>query len=1441
MLAEPSRLRHALEPTELAPDLDAPVVPVLLDDDQPENATALTCYTTPVSDGQVTTSAAIQAGRGASDHLERASQGDLLSPPDFRIPRALDEQLCRRSVGEAGISIGSDPNQAEPLVALALVLGGGVREIDLRGIVWGGENDAHPHAIDPVIPVLYKHIKRPVNAVRPTEELAEWLKPSLEVLAWPLPNSVHGLLLRLAKGAPRPGDSVLPLLAGSINAPYRLQDVIGQVMPELQLGALAPRLALASELARALGSEMAQLSLADTFSLSAIPAYYSAMSEAELVEFLAKAQSRRFGEHVNPRVKRAGYIGSRLVLTDPAARLWSARVRESLRTEANKSAGPLDQWRMHRDHLAAVLCSATGHRPENALGNIFLSDVIPEYGLIILQDKQVDALRASRIAATGRLWLAELRRYLDRLIKVSIELAGEPAGELAASILRCEAPLMTVPTPAGGVSPMTAAVLRACMPPELRSVDNFFRHRLNQCLQVRRVDPELRHAQLGWVVSPAHFTADLSPRAPIDLGRELGPVIDDLLVADGWYPLSTRKTRWTWDGVPMPDPVDWDAGFASHKRQHEEEIKRIRLQLRERWKQYESPVMIRLGAAIQELSPLLRLDLEKRALVPVNELMKAQIEMGADHHALICDRVRQGDQDPSSALEAVVARILLYRLARRARETGLIKGPIPSRPYLTTTSDPSPFLPRLGIAVRQAEAIRRDLVERAGQNKVRDLGPLTVWSILAFSMYRRLPWAMAATTAARGGMRAAARAQVIRIPSIVEGVEVPMVFGALPATLLARRKQHAPTARSPTTEALEGWALSHLSRSVRWADTGAAIKHLESALAAAAHIELSGIERLLLRSQSRTAAESSIRCIARDDGWPVRTANAVAQQGGSGDSRRQPTLVEAGASVEQSAGHQVVRRSAYASYVGLLNKRKFGQTCASKSPKGKNKASDGKHGWRDALRKALIKLREEVSSDPSLATLIDYSLDHLRYGSEAGNKLTQNSLQREITQIGWPLLALLADRNFPSLTAEELRKLYQDVLFSKSDESRAYAFEELQRLHRYLVRMHACPQVDMAALAAIAGSRKQSVDPGLLTPAELELTYQMLVLDYEQEKVRADASPDFLRLAVLRRILYLILEASGIRPGSAYGLTLADLHFFGERGDFVHVRVSGEFGEAKTRTSIGFVPLESVLWNSNREWVLAWLQEQRASIPDGNWTGLPLFSMKLGQRVRVHDHHITDRINQLLKWASGSHKAHCYWLRKVRISNRFHALQQRQDVYASDVHGMMAISGQALIQTPIASYINDPASLLFADLRASAKTPRAALLAGSGLSSGPLDMAWSRSSGDGDGATRISILLDRLCVMPMAPDEQFLTDPPALRRFKPFLPVHVDAYARAMHRCKNRVEAILEAGITDQQAIRLDEGAHALLLRRGCAPWKLREQLSMSSTMEVPRLFAGVD
>lgn len=1426
MLADPKRLRHALEPRVLAPQLDDPQIVLAPEPGEDESGLVLACTNVPAPTGEEDTSTVCRAARAASAQLERASIGDLMAPAALRLPEQIDERLCRRVVAEAAAHLDAESPDAESYVALALALAGGIREIDLQDVVWADKGSGASLGVDQNAPVLYRPIRRPAHGIQPPRSIG--LEPAAETFAWPLPRSVHALLLRIP-GDKSLGQAVLPEQGNTPVPRYRLRDVIAHLLPTTNVGALAPRMTLACRIAEKLGPEMAQLAMGDTFGMPFVPAYYSALPEEQLAGVIADILSRRFGESVPVPTGRSGYIGSRLVLTGTTAKAWPGLLKKALGQARRQTVDMLGQWHAHRDSLAAALCSATGHRPENALGRIFLGDVIPEYGLIVLQDKQVDALRAARIAATGRLWLSDLRRFLDRLIEIAASQSDQPAGQLAAAILANEQPLFAVPSADGAPVTMTAAALREGMPAELQQVDNFYRHRLNQSLLARRVDPELRHAQLGWVVSPAHLNADVSPRSPIDLANLLGPVIDEVLVADGWYERSTRKIRWTWEGVPMPPPMDWDAAFSTQKREHEQRLKEINQKLRERWKALEGPVLARMAAAVQQLCPLLRLDLEKNYLERTRATSGA-VELSADQHALICDQVRQGDEQTDAALQAVMTRILLYRLVRRARERGIVKGPIPGRPYLSFTSEPSPFVPNLGVAVRHAHAIREGLEARARMGAARDLGHLTVWSVVALSGYRRLQWAQAAARSARLAIRAGSSRHVLRLPVAVDGGLVHMIFSGVPAALLVRRKKTAPTAPAPSITALGSWIVSHLDAVESWGgEPDEVAAKVESALVAAGRVELSGIERRFLQTADLPAASDvPERCVADDDHWPVRTAIAAQE---TTRRRLAPTLQAPAPEAIQGAS-----RKDYLRYASLLNRRSLGRQRARAASNPK-KASDGHGGWRRALRAALEKLREEVSTQVNLVVLIGYTLDHLRHGSEDGHRLQHNSLRREVTSFGWTLLSQLGVRSLLTLDADDLVRLYREILLSKAPAARAEVLKELGRFQRFILRMHGCPAVDMGQFAVLTNGRTRGGEPGLITDAERRAVLEQLQRDYQEEAARVDSSPEFLRIAELRVVLFLLLEASGIRPGSAQGVTVGDVHLLGDGADFVHVR-RGDFGEAKTKTSLGFAPLVGSIWAENRQWLEQWLQAQAKADPTAEKKS-PLFAVQPGQMRRVREYHLAERINTLMKWATGTDRAHCYWLRKQRITSRFKALAQAGNASARDAYGVQIASGHAGIGVTVKRYINDPAAVLFPGIHKMCDASRSLMLSLSGLKAGPLDAAWNRAGAD--GLDRVAILLDRLGDLPAGRPAELRAPPPAVRRSGHLEPMHVDAYARARQRRRTQTEAAFEAGISSIQAAMLDVAAEDLLIRRGCAPWRLSKQIRAGGVLAPARRLHGTE
>jgi len=1413
-----SRLRDSISLPFLAPDIDSPSIPVDNSDTTPDDAsevqTAIVLPTIPDEGDRY------DVPRACAAALLRASQGDLLAPGDFRVPDPLVANLATRAVEQAErLHVAGRADEAEPMLALALALATGIRESDLRKVRWGDSKSLALLAIDPGMPVLHRLVFQPPNAFRPTPEVEPCLRPGSRTIDWPLPPSIHKLLCAIG-GDRFDGDPVFPRLSGSVDAPYRLYELIRAIDPSLGLGSGPFRMGLASRIAGELGSDVAQLAMADSFSMSTGPTYYSAAREADLQGVVANLHSRWFGcsASLSPTDRT---FGSRLVVIDEAARKWPADLLRRRRSLSHrKDDVVVAEWAAHRDFLAAALCAVTGHRPTDPIGRIHLDDVIPEYQLITLNDKVVDALHGNRMAATGALWVSELRAYLDRLIDIAANGSLPEQAALARAVLCSERPLFDVPGPEGQPTSFSADLLRASMPEPLSRADNFYRHRLNQCLQHRKADPELRHWQLGWITSPAHATSSMSPTSPRDLAREIGPILDEILTADGWFPPTRRTPEWPWHGVPERPCKDWQSVMQAHAQEHKEKVEAFRKDLREHGKAVELAILPKLTRAINQTIPGLVLDQAQQRLALAPNWVQTKLEISHDICGLILDRVRAQDENRASALEATVARTMLHRLLKASHRAGLTQGALPARTIFRNAAEPSPFLPGLGLAVRHAKQIRVAVMAGARRGRKRELGILALLSVILFSPYRSLAWGKAAVESAANLVRGRKPGDIIRIPAKKNRKSVQIVLSGESAILVARRGMQAPTAHAPTTEQLVAWINENLGSGIQRIDSESDLNQVISTAWAAGLVEVSGPERLLMNGEVELTCVSTDRCLAADDDWPVRTAENVTDE----ESAVAPPAPQEPATLPHSKQQQA---SEYARLAALLNPANYRS----------GKESDSKYGWRRKVGRQLENLLKALPAKSTVALLAGYVMHRLRYGGARVKDLEHKSLQTEVTRFARSLLYVVGHGSLLEMDPHELHVTYLAVMVGKPETSRPLVVESLRTFHRYLEQAHQVPELSFAELAAIAGARVDHADAGLLTDAEKLAVYETLQKDIEAEQARADASPEFIRLASQRLLLFALLEASAARPSSIYGLQLRDVHLLKEGGDFIHIHRTGGYGSAKTDSTLGFIPLDGSLWTRARPWVCEWLAEERKHCDD---LTVPLFARERRARVRNDRSELEQRLNDLAKWVSDEPRARNYWLRKSKIIQRHVHAAMQQPARARDVHAVLCASGQATIQTPLTNYISDPVVPHMHSLLEATRATRADLLDATQLKPFRLDVAWQRLQ-DENPRSRMAATFRQLDVDSSPAPEQRLTQPPALRRHLELLPSHIDMFAQEMQRTGSVDAARKEAGLTLGQVEKLQKLAVELAALRGRVPWKLPTLRSKRFVMKSPRRFPGTE
>lgn len=1398
--AEPGRLLQALGTgSELVVAIEAPSLPVVGGaEDDPDDQLEIGSTEVGGAAFEGLGTRSTYALAAAQQLLRKSGDSGLSLSPDQIVPDGLIQRAARSTLaaGQAAIAAG-DRARAEPFLALGFAIASGTREVDLSQVMWGHEG-AEEVVLDLDAPMLWLRLKRPPKAAVAPKDLVPFLKPSADVIHWPLPPGLHEALKSLhGSSSPPDGAPVFPL-RHALDSAYRLRYVVPRVLPGVQMGASPFRKALATQLATSFGPEVAQLVMRDTLSTSLGPAYYGWIPEWMVMSRVSGLLAPWFGEDVAHLVDRNAGVGSRIAVQDELARQWPMHLAREVYSTARRKDGRLSYLLAQRNHLAAALCAITGIRPGACIGNLMLDSVVPEYRIVILEDKLVDVLRRTRVAATGRRWTAALGEYLHRLAEIT---RGTDAAlaEWASGVLRSEQPLFSAPTESGTVQRLEMDALRATMPAVLGQVDNHYRHRLNQLLQQRNVDWELRHAQLGWVVSPSYALAALSPLSARLFGEQLGDVIDELVVEEGWYSRRQRTPAWSWAGLPGRPLKDWAAEVRRYEREHAVHMRGVRETFVAKRRETEERVFPRVAEAITELIPALVVDTKLRALIASPGYKSdGPVPLSLDHYALIREQVRRGDDDPTSALEALAVEHLIHKLVMKAIREKIVSGPEPPRRHLGVTAQLSPFLPGIGLAVRHAQAIRARLVEVAAEGRPHDKPGVVQLSLLAATPYRDLEAVSSAIGAAAKGIRGSSRQEWLRVPAMQDRREVPMVFAGCEALVLARRGVEAPTGKPLSAADFAAWIKKRFGDLVESDDDATKLlDRVVEAFRAAGRVELSGPERLVMDGHPVAAVDTQ-RILAVTDEWPLRTGTGDEDDASHPEQVKEPQPKN---SKRASRGWP----AAYRRLTSALNPEVF---------RRRGRESDSKYAWRRRLRKELDAQLDEVGQDSNLGLIIQYFIHRLTHKSRA-----QRTLHNELTRFGSALLDIVGRRLLAELGSQEIQEVYLGVLCSKTKGARPQVLDELVKFHRYLATVHHVEDVDFSSLRTFAGPRVRTADVGALSNEEVGRALLELQNDLDHEKARVDSGPEGVRACALRVLLYLVLEASGVRPNSAHGLVLGDFYLLGPGADFIHVHRTGDYGEAKTTTAVGFSPLEGELWSVHREWVLEWLDKERA-LGGEAWWKQPVFAESPASRRRFMKNYLTRRIDSLLKWVSGQPKASTYWLRKRRVTLRIGKAMNQQEPTARNVYRVLRDSGHADMLPAFEHYIYDAAVPLAQYLNRAGTLDRAQVLAMSGVSSTSLDAAWHRQRVRGSAELH-GVVLDRIGVKVTPKAPELVTEPPKLYRQKTLTPRHIDTYAREYRRHGDRLEAMARSGLSSSQVERLEREIEALIVQNGFAPWRI--------------------
>ena len=1270
-------------------------------------------------------------------YLDSQSRAEIFRHPEHILPTAIAQGIWQGACGEARRAIDQgNVRAAEGQIGLLLAIEAGVTEGELRRIGFGASASPSLLALDLAGHALRRPEVRPPDAWEPGSDDESLWRPTGGDLVFPLSADLVALgeaLLQM-----RPGDCSLLVSETEPTVDRLIRHALNQVMPGSQLPVSSFRWRIAAGIAQQLGLDAAQLAFGDEFGSSGAGAYYGRHEVATIAITVWGISRRITGAPESPPsafVEPAHAIGSRACPSNPKPLQHMSAPPERKRGRPNDAALPME-WRKHADHVARHLLLVTAHRPNTALARVTLRDFAPEHCLVILADKESDPAHMTRVASTGRTFVVALAAYVAFLESMTRRITPVGGAQVARAILMGDAPLFRSVSEDGSALDLDVPALILGLPQPWQDKPNLQRHLLNNALVGAGVDPELRYFQLGWMTGQAHATSPVSPYPAIEACSRLAMQLDQALQSLGWPQSSTEVMA---DAIgPRLPLTDWSAVVDKHTSDHARRVRELIALLAERRGEALEVVEGALATLIaQEMPGFEYVEIgprSKRRIRPISEqspgvIHQSQVEAVLEHFT----------QEPHQPIHRHVAAAELARLLADGIRNHRFKAYVPPVQKLLLSSEPSPFPLGAGNCLRQAGDIREGTIELARKfgaaAGATDLVCIAWLAVMSMTRYRAADVALQIVNNARNASASEAQPTWLRVP--LDGGHAFVSGGAGLALLrLAGHRTEEPPAVLDR-KALAAFLRTHLTALCAAGGTGDPIDLIEQTLRMAARFELSGIARTSMLLESQQATVSSVRAATVVDHLSVREASAPVPLAEQGDD----VIAEGDIPDLPNPGNRPTTKHATPDILRFLSRDFAGQI--DDLP-----AKPAKQRRPQILAATLARFTAAGSRLSVDAALLSYAVHLLQEGgprSAGGLKLS--SIHTMLGRISRPLLAGDPGGDVRAFDRVRVTTLYLMVVLRAPRRIRARVLGELFQFHKHLAATYGIESPEWPVLRHHAGARSDGVDPGIVGDHELRLAIAVLTGDLELGLAETGMPPVQLRLHECQLVGALLAEASGGRPSSLHGLTLADIYCT-DGGDFVHFHASGRFGSIKTATSSGFIPLRGETWQEHRAWFQGWLHARRESAP-GPLYEIPLFQIPQadpGQRYRVAD--VFGRVGQLLRWATCRESARAYWLRKRGIQRRQRDVRLAAQPTARDAYRAMREGGHVLIDTELQSYLCDPACFDDGGMTLLADLARGSMAALSGLPEKVLDRRWQAvgKASELDVPTRV-----RLAYLAMSP------------------------------------------------------------------------------------------
>lgn len=1219
-----------------------------------------------------------------------------------------------------------DTRRAESHLLALLSIEAGVSDAEARVLVWAhsSQGPCTVPRVDLRMRALLRPDLRPPHAFKPQPDSCLW-HPACGFVAFPLSRDLFRIAVRLRlqrskearRASAESGSAVGWLLTQHEQRPVTA--AFTTVGSFARMSAARYRMRIGAHIAAARGPDVAQIALGDTFGVGIAPCYYTAFDVRGFAALLGAYVEEVCGTRPQPRfawLAAHAFAGSRSRPVDETLRAaW-----ETFSVEGNRGRGrPAKRdfatgLRACRDALAIHLMFATGHRPVKALAELKLSNFAPQHALVVLGDKQVDPAHLTRLASTGWRFVGALEDYLNELRRVatSPDLRRYRVG--AQEILEGRRSLFDAPADDGRWESLDVPELVSTLPAIWRQCRNLHRHLLCQWLDAHGVHHELRHFQLGWMVHEMHATSFACPHSPIRQVRELADWIDRWLMSSGWHGGSVPRGRQCVDRLPVF--IDFEAEIQRHLTRSRSAKSQLDERLTDVANVLRPEVVQTLKLELQNLKAGLAVDIQDSR---VSLVRKAA---GEAYRPL-----RMGSAFIASVVAPVACRTerahqwrTLVRILCVARRDGLIEGSLPKLPVPSPITSFSPFTPSLGIALRATETLRqalpRLLAQLSGSTGIeaaRRLLAASVWAIAAYTPHRHLEDAYEIAKGAFKAVRSLREDNVLRVP----WGEGHVVLSGVPA-LLASRLSSMPDIQDALRESREqrGVALSALlceafPDELQKLGRTTGIARMQTALLLAGEAELEGPARAIMRKHVAAATVGAVRAASAADLVTVETYAGTRASHGVVTEDDEPEI--AGTSRVGERWHPRTHET-----LRLLNPSYAGRV--EGVPVGP---------LRGRLPVLMRALQGALSNLQPASTLRGFLIAYAQFlldpdGRGLGRRLAVGTTYKICNRISRALKRLSEEEQLARLAPEQWMAVLMPYCLDERAGDRREVLQDVRRFLGWLEDQIDLNPPDWGLLFSAAGAPLPPSDPALLIDSEVDRVLSVLKRDAEDESANLPLTERALRQT--RLAFALVCEASGARPASVEGLTLADVHLHPD-GDFIELRTRGKFASIKTRTSAGFVRLEGEHWRAYRGWFESWLSDLKSLAGLSDISAVPLLQVPrqpTGTRFAMDE--VKRRIGDLIRWATGAEDARPYHLRKRRIQERHLALRRGQGVRTQHVAQVLRTCGHVSIATPVAAYLADPLAYLDEprDMNSALSTRDAAAL--SGRSVGGIHQRWAR-------------------------------------------------------------------------------------------------------------------